>query len=241
MSGSNTPPAAPARKAIGPLRMALVLGAALVLLGSAATAVLAHGGGFPGVGGIDGREGAGSVIGPITIKAINGSSLSLESADGWTRTITVTSSTAITKGDKAITAGDLKVGDNVRLRQTENADGTFTVTAVHVVLPRVAGTVTAKSGSSLTLLQADGTNVTVNVSSSTTYQVRGVTNAGLDDVTVGMMVVAAGSQRSDGSLDAQVVAAGGRGIGRWFGRGFGGWDTLPGASPAPSASTSSTS
>jgi hypothetical protein len=221
-----------ARSRPGPIRIAVVIGATLILLGSAAAA-LAHG----GIGGIGGRnDGYGSVAGPIEITAVSGSSVSLKTADGWTRTIAVTSSTTITKGNDTIAVSDLKVGDEVRLAQTKNADGTYTVTAIRVVLPRVAGTVTAKSGTTLTVLEQDGTSTTVHTGSGTTYQVPGVTNPDLDDITVGMRVAATGTERSDGSLDATAVAAGFGG--RGFHRGWG-WNVEPNASPSPSTSSTS--
>ena len=54
-------------------------------------------------------------LGGVTITAIDGSKLSLKTADGWTRTITVTTDTTITKGGQAIKVGDLDVGDKHRL------------------------------------------------------------------------------------------------------------------------------
>ncbi|HLA16677.1 MAG TPA: DUF5666 domain-containing protein [Candidatus Limnocylindrales bacterium] len=221
----------PPRRGLGPIRIAVVVGATLILLGSAA-ATFAHGG-F-GLGGGGGDRG-GSIAGPITITAISGSNLSLKTDDGWTRTIAVTSSTAITKGNDTIAVTDLKVGDAIRLGQTKNDDGSYTVTAIHVVLPHVAGTVTAKSGSTITVLETDGTSSTVHTSSATTYRVPGVTDADLGDITVGMIVVASGTERSDGSLDAATVGAGFGGR-RFHGRG--GWDLIPDTSPAPSATTS---
>jgi hypothetical protein len=221
----------PSHRGPGPIRIAVVIGATLILLGSAAAA-LAHGGGWPGGGG-----GGASVAGPITITAVSGSNVSLKTDDGWTRTIAITSSTTIIKGSATIAVGDLKVGDEVRLAQTRNADGTYTVTAIRVVLPQVAGTVTAKSGSNLTLLQRDGATITVHTSSATTYQVPGVTDPGLDDITVGMTVVAVGTTRTDGSLDAQTVS----GFGGWgfFGpRGWHGWDAFPKPTASPSAQSS---
>ena len=88
-----------------------------------------------------GRHG-GIGLGAISITAISGANVTLETEDGWTRTIAVTSTTAITKDGEAATLGDLAVGDQVRLKQTRATDGTFTVTAIDVVQPKVAGTVT---------------------------------------------------------------------------------------------------
>jgi hypothetical protein len=221
-------------------------------------------------------------FGQISITAIDGSKISLKTDDGWTRTIVVTSSTAITKGGQTIAVGDLKVGDRIVFRQTRNADGSFSIAAiqvvvprvagsvtavsgggftlmardgttwtvavgastaytigskagarsdvkvgvdvvvegtqgtgntltaltVHVQLPRVAGQVTAKTATTLTIKRPDGTTATIHVGSATTYLVRGNANAGLADIAVGDFVAVEGSQRTDGSIDASVVAAG---------------------------------
>jgi hypothetical protein len=174
----------------------------------------------------------------ITIKAIDGSNLSLATDDGWTRTIAVTSTTTITKGGATIAAGDLKVGDQIRFGETKGADGTYTVTAIHVVMPTIAGKVTAIDGNNLTVTQRDGTTATIHVNGATTYQVRGVTTAALSDIKVGAFIVAEGTLRTDGSLDAARVGSGFRGLG---GRGFkgdrdGNGKADPNASPAPSTS-----
>ena len=183
----------------------------------------------------------------ITIASIDGSALSLKTDDGWTRTITPTSATTITKGGATITVADLAVGDEIRFSQTKAADGTYTVTAIVVVLPHVVGQVTAIDGQTLTVTQPDGTTATIHVDGDTTYQVDGVAGT-LSDVKVGSFVAAEGTQRADGSLDAAAVHSGfgGRGgpgeHGGFRGPGFPGpgspddddGETGPDASPAPS-------
>lgn len=188
---------------------------------------------------LDGRGrfgGPGFGIGGITITSISGSNISLQTVDGWTRTIAVTSTTTITKGGQTIAVGDLNAGDAIRFSQTRNADGSFTVNAIQVVLPSAAGTVTAKTATSITIQTRDGASVTIHVDGDTKYEVVGVTDADLGDVAVGMRVIAAGTRNADGSLDAAQVRAGNDRL-----RG-GPWDhDKPGkpgspASPAPSAS-----
>ncbi len=147
-------------------------------------------------------------LGGVSISAISGSNLTLTTEDGWTRTIAVTSSTTVTKGGATIAVADLTVGDKVRFKQARNADGTFTVTAFQVVPPSVGGTVSAKTATSITVDRPDGSKVTIHVDGNTTYEVAGVTTAGLDDVAVGMRLVAVGTLNTDGSLDATAVRAG---------------------------------
>ena len=160
--------------------------------------------GFAGVAGPHKGFGAGN----ITITAINGSSISLETVDGWTRTITVSDETELSKDGEEIALADLEVGDKVRFRQTVDDDGTWTVTAIAVVSPSVFGQVTAVDGDSITLSQRDGSTVTVHVDSSTKLTVGGETGKWVSDIEVGMIVAASGEENSDGSLDAARVRAG---------------------------------
>jgi hypothetical protein len=192
-------------------------------------------GGF-GPGFFEGRGGFGHAFGfgGVSISAISGSSLTLTTEDGWTRTVAVTSTTTLTKGGQTIALGDLKVGDKIRFSQTRNADGTFAVTAIQVVLPSVAGTVSAKTATSITITQRDGSSVTIHVDADTTYRVAGATTADLGDVAVGMRLVAVGTLNADGSLDATAVKAGTEFRG-------GPWDHGKPGLPAPSASPESPS
>ena len=195
--------------------------------------------------GIGGAAFGGVGFNDIKITSISGSNLSLATADGWTRTIAVTSTTTITKGGAAITVGDLAVGDQVTFSQARQADGSYTITAIRVILPSIAGQVTAISGNTITVTRRDGTAATTHVDAATKYQVQGVTSATLSDIKVGAYITAEGTLRTDGSLDASVVHGGfpgGPGDAGGFGRGRGGhgpWGpgkgAAPGASPTPSA------
>ncbi len=186
-------------------------------------------------------------LGQITITGIDGSNVSLKTDDGWTRTIAVTSDTKITKAGKTITVDDLAVGDHVRIAQDRASDGTYTVTAIIVVLPSVAGQVSAIDGDTITVTQPGGTKTTVHVSGSTTYTVDGKAGK-LSDIKVGAFIVAEGTQRSDGSLDAAAVRAGfggkivpggpSSGLPGFPGFRHGGGGAGPKPSPAPSTSAS---
>ncbi len=142
--------------------------------------------GFGMRGGDVGMRGGG--FHDITIASISGSSLSLKTADGWTRTITPTSTTTITKAGATITVSDLEVGDQIVFSQTKQTDGTYTIDAIRVILPSVGGQVSAVSGNTITVTQRDGTTATIHVDSATTYQVEGVTSATLSDIKVGDFV-----------------------------------------------------
>ena len=165
----------------------------------------------------------------VTISAINGSDISLKTVDGWTRTISVESTTTITKGGATIAVGDLAVGDEIRFAQKKAADGSYDVTAIVVVLPTVVGEVTAVDGDTIKVTQPGGTSATIHVDSHTTYRIDGATGS-LSGVKVGAFLIAQGSQRADGSLDAAAIQSGLRpGV-----RGHGGPGNVK-PSPAPSS------
>jgi hypothetical protein len=143
----------------------------------------------------------------ITISAIDGSNVSLKTADGWSRTIAISASTTLTKGGQTIAVSDLKVGDTVTFQQTRNSDGTYTVTALQVVVPVVAGSVSAVSDSGFTLKSRDGTSWSVSVDSSTKYTQGSARTAGSkSDVKVGSEVVVQGTQGSGNTIAALSVA-----------------------------------
>ena len=221
---------------IGLLGMAAaaLVAATILILGSTAapTGTLAAGNGTDGANdsplllnpGGPGRKGHMFGFGGITITAINGNNISLETVDGWTRTITVDGDTTYSKSGDTIALGDLKVGDEIGFRQTREDDGSWTIDAIAVILPHVGGEVTAVSGSTITVDQRDGTTATITVNGQTDYSVNG-DDAALADVEVGMFLVAEGTKDSDGNLTATQVKAvdpdSFPGKGDHFGRGFG--------------------
>ena len=160
------------------------------------------GDGFKGFG--RGDHGGRGVFGPITITSISGSNVSLKTEDGWTRTIAITSATTITKDGETIAAGDLAVGDQIRLRQSRAADGTFTITAIDVVLPRTGGTVTAVTADSITVTGRDGVSHAITTTNSTTYRL-GRAAATRSDVVVGSMIIATGTTGTGDSFSASTV------------------------------------
>ena len=197
-------------------------------------------------GGGPGFRGGHLGMGGITITAINGNSISLTTADGWTRTITVDSGTTYSKSGATIALGDLKVGDEIGFRQTHETNGSWTIDSIVVILPHAGGEVTRVSGSTITATAPDGTTATITVNAQTTYDVNGAT-AKLADVKVGMFLVAEGTRNADGSLTATKVRAadrstfrGDRGGHGWFRFGPGDDGTTPNASAAPSATGTAT-
>jgi hypothetical protein len=226
----NSPPAAFSSSLGGSmaLRVGIVAVAAIVLLISAALTFAASpapstdpGAGSRGTspeanGDPAGPRGLGGLLGrlkglrdgrefrQITITAIDGSNISLKTDDGWTRTITVTSATTYTKGGQSITLGDLRVGDEVRFRQTRNTDGTFTINAINVVLPSVAGEVTAVNGDTFTIKTRGNVTWTITTNGDTKYLLDGG-NGAKADVKVGVKVGVVGTQSGESALTATAV------------------------------------
>jgi hypothetical protein len=159
----------------------------------------------------------------VTVSAITAPVIALTTDDGWTRDVDTTGVT-ITRNGQTITLADVHVGDDIRLGQTRNADGTWTVTQVEVLLGVVQGAVASVGTDSFTVTEADNSVVTVNVSDTTRWMARRGNTAGLTSLTVGATVVAEGVRAADGSIDA--IAVGVRGAAPMQ-------PTVPSASPSP--------
>lgn len=163
------------------------------------------GNGFgPGMGmGRGGRMGDRGVFDSISITAIDGTKLALATADGWTRTIDAAGAT-VTKSGQTVDLATLKVHDSIVFDQARQADGTYRITAIRVVLPRADGTVTSVTDTSVTLTRRDGTDKVLQLTGSTTYQLAGAasTKAAL---TVGAEVDAEGTTATDGTFTATLV------------------------------------
>ena len=140
-----------------------------------------------------------------TVASVSGSTVTVTRRDGSTSKVVLTGSTTYQLAGKAATKDAVVTGARIVARGTLATDGTLTATSVEVAPATFAGTVKEKSASSLTLTTRDGSTVVVKVTSSTTYQVAGVTSPTLADVKVGDVVMAAGTRNADGSLDATVV------------------------------------
>ena len=139
----------------------------------------------------------------ISITGISGTKLALQTDNGWTRTIDAAGAT-ITKDGATAALSDLKVGDRIVFRETRNDDGTFTINAIEVVQPAVAGTVASISGSTVTVTVGGGGTQKVVLTGSTTYEIGGQA-ATKDAVVAGARIVARGTLASDGTLTATSV------------------------------------
>lgn len=143
----------------------------------------------------------------ITVTAITAPTVSLATDDGWLRDIDTTG-VEITRNGQAITLGDISVGDAIRLAQTRNADGTWTVTRMDVQLAVTEGTVASVDATGFGVTQADGSVVTVGVSDTTRWVARRGSAGSLSDLVVGTPVIAKGIRGPDGSINAIAVGVG---------------------------------
>lgn len=96
-------------------------------------------------------------IGGATIVSIDGSNVSLKTADGWTRMISVTSSTKISRAGQTISLSGLKMGDAIGFRESKASDGTYQIDAISVILPGVVGQITTISADTITIKEFNGT------------------------------------------------------------------------------------
>jgi hypothetical protein len=174
----------------------------LTLAIGAVAGVSAHGFGGPG-----GGPGGGA-----TITAINGSQLSLTTANGWSRTLDAAGATITGPDDATLALSDLQVGDEVRVHEARNFDGSTTVTEISVLAPNVEGTVTAVTDTSVTVQEADGTSRTATLTDATTYSARRAA-AAKADLTVGSVVRIEGTENADGSFTATSVSIRPAGLG----------------------------
>jgi hypothetical protein len=193
------------------------------------------------------------------VGSVTASGFKVTTRDGsvWTVAVNAATTYAFGRGDGSL--ADVKAGETVVVAGTSTGDNQLTALSVRVAPDRAVGTVTAKTASTITIRQRDGSSLTVHVDADTTYRVAGATKADLGDVAVDMAIGVTGRARADGSIDADVVAAGmGRGLGlglEWgagdgpgfpgrggrggFGGGFGGADGFgfgPGAPDGASGS-----
>ncbi len=189
-----------------------------------------------------------------TVSSVGNSSVTITQADGTSRTLTVTGSTTYSEAGATVGKSALVNGARIVAQGTVDSAGNFTASSITIAPSTVQGTVASKTSTTIVVTTTAGKTVTVDVSSTTRYSVRGVSSATLADVAVGDRIAADGSLNSDGSLNATTVQAapndqpgfggiGGRGSGGFPGRGFGGefgggfgGPTIP--TPAPSAGAS---
>jgi hypothetical protein len=141
------------------------------------------------------------------VQAVTSSSLTVLRANNETFTAIISSTTRIELmvSQNAGTVSDIQVGNNVMIEGRRNSDGSV-VAARIMVEPsgtRVAGAVSAVSGTTITLTDRNDT-VTIVTTTSTKF-LKGRDTASLPGVTKGAFVTVYGAKQSDGSISATYV------------------------------------
>ena len=159
-----------------------------------------------------------------TVSSVAAGSVTITQGDGSSRTLTLTGSTTYTQGGATVSKTALIAGVRISAQGTVDSSGSFTATSITIAPSSVLGTVASKTATSIVVTTTSGKTVTVNVSSTTSYKVRGVASPTLGDVAVGYRIQALGTLNADGSLTATAVSAGPAaqpGFGPGFGPGGG--------------------
>lgn len=186
-----------------------------------------------------------------TVKSVGDSSVTLTQRDGTDKVVQLTGSTTYQLAGAASKAAAstktaLTVGAAVDAEGTTATDGTFTATLVTIRAAQAGGTVTAKTGTSITVTTRDGSSLKIDVDSSTTYLVAGTTAPTLSNVAVGAIVIAEGTRNTDGTFSATVVRAfaAGSGFGPGMAPGMRGGRGMPwgpgGPAPRPTSTPTGT-
>jgi len=150
-----------------------------------------------------------------TITAVTSTTITVKSLFGGTVTVTTNASTVYREGSKKVARSALFVGEQVILIPAGRPGGSSSgsrsssssrlVATVEIVEPHVTGKVVKMSGSQVLVSEQDGLDVTVNISSSTTYGEVGH-SASIADLHVGTFVLVTGTLSSDHSqIDATTI------------------------------------
>lgn len=185
------------------------------------------------------------------VTGVSGSSITVSDFGGASHTVRVDSNTKYDRAGKSASLSDITKGSRIAAEGNTNGDGSLQALRVEIMLPKIAGQVTAINGSSYTVSRFAGpfqtgtpATVTVVTSSSTTFATRGDTSANASAVKVGSFIIAEGTLSADGKTlqaDRVLIApaspaltpgAGPGGFGRMFRGhmfgpgGFGGWGAM---------------
>ena len=179
------------------------------------------------------RVGLAATLGrSATVTSIVGNVVGLATPDGWARAVDTTS-IPVTRGGARITTADMREGDAVRVREERAEDGTWSVTAIEVLLDAARGTVATVGTDGFDLTVPDGSTVAVRVSDATNWVTACRETGSLESLQAGAVVAVRGIRADDGSIDATQVVTFGMNM-RRLDRGGGRAHEAP--VPAPSVS-----
>ncbi|MGO9333869.1 MAG: DUF5666 domain-containing protein [Acidimicrobiales bacterium] len=145
-----------------------------------------------------------------TVRFVSPTAITVDSLFGRAITVKTNSSTVYREGGKKVARSAVVVGEQVMFLPAGRPGGTSPsssklVKLVEIVQPHVSGKVVSLKGSQVVVSEQDGLNVTVNTSSSTTYEEAGQP-ASASDLQVGTVVSVTGTLSSDhDQIDATTV------------------------------------
>jgi hypothetical protein len=151
----------------------------------------------------------------VEVTAVDGTNVTLQTDDGWTRTVDTTN-VAITLDADTLAASDLAVGDRVQVIQVRNANDTYTITGLALVLPEAMGTVSEVTDTGFTVTEPDGTQTVVVVTESTRWPAMGMGGmpgadgapaSGLEGLKDGDLVHVRGTLGEDGTMTSTEILA----------------------------------
>jgi hypothetical protein len=141
------------------------------------------------------------------VSAVSSTSITVQRSAITTTTLAIAATTRFFEGHTPVTQAALVAGERVDISRTASAPGTAAKITIEVAA--LAGTVSAVSGSVITITGGEGFTRTIDVSSTTTFS-EGGTAVALSAVVVGSKIKAQGLVSSDQTaLDAisVVIAA----------------------------------
>ncbi|MGZ4808107.1 MAG: DUF5666 domain-containing protein [Thermoanaerobaculia bacterium] len=150
-----------------------------------------------------------------TIKAINGSVLTIDTGNGKTVDVSITSTTVIRNGDKVGAVSDLKTGDAVEIVAKRNADGSLEALYIEIQgggdgsqgdqFVEIQGKISSVDASSIKVTTRSG-DVTATIDANTVVKIGGKT-ATVADLKVGMLVEVKAAKQADTTLLARTINA----------------------------------
>ncbi|MDB5074508.1 MAG: hypothetical protein JWO42_687 [Chloroflexi bacterium] len=134
------------------------------------------------------------------ITAVNGSSFTITTFDGATRIVGTDASTKVDRAGTAAAVSDLVVGSAIDAVGKVQSDHSLQALHINIVLPQIAGKVTAVSSNTITIDngQANDHAPSIVTSSNTVYNSKGTSTATASSIKVGSFIVAEGSESVDG-------------------------------------------
>jgi hypothetical protein len=133
------------------------------------------------------------------VTVVNGSTLTITGFDSSAHTVILGASTKYTRAGQIAAQSDVTTGTSINVEGTANADGSLNALLVTIQTPRVAGQVSAVSGSSYTIANRAGTSaVTVVATSSTLYVDMSGASVQPSTIVKGTEITAEGTLSSDG-------------------------------------------